>query len=174
MSSTTEEVDSPNPNPLLKKKIVIVRENQFLEEDETVEDPIDSLEIYETIKGINDPEYPFSLEELGIISPEQIQVDSKRRWIKVEYTPTVPNCKLSTLIGLSVRTKLLRSFPSYKYDVVIEKGKHDTEEEINKQVNDKERCFAALEQRGLKRAIDKCLATSLSLTKKEIKKLTKY
>ncbi len=32
---------------------------------------------------------------------------------------------------------------------MIEKGKHDTEEDINKQLNDKERVLAALENANL-------------------------
>ena len=52
-----------------------------------------------------------------------------------------------TLIGLMIRVKLLRSLPStYKVDLMIEKGKHEQEIEVNKQLNDKERVIAALEQ----------------------------
>jgi len=52
-----------------------------------------------------------------------------------------------TLIGLMIRVKLLRSLPStFKVDLVIEKGKHEMEVDVNKQLNDKERVIAALEQ----------------------------
>ncbi len=52
-----------------------------------------------------------------------------------------------TLIGLMIRVKLLRSLPtSFKVDLFIEKGKHELEADVNKQLNDKERVIAALEQ----------------------------
>ncbi len=53
---------------------------------------------------------------------------------------------MATLIGLMIRVKLHRSLPShYKVDITIEKGKHQQEVDINKQLNDKERVLAALE-----------------------------
>ena len=30
----------------------------------------------------------------------------------VEFTPTIPHCSMATLIGLSIRVKLLRSLPT--------------------------------------------------------------
>jgi hypothetical protein len=41
--------------------------------------------------------------------------------------------------------------------VLIEKGKHITEDAINKQLSDKERVYAALETQGLRRIIYKCI-----------------
>ena len=53
---------------------------------------------------------------------------------------------MATLIGLMIRVKLHRGLPdNYKVDINIEKGKHQTENDINKQLNDKERVLAALE-----------------------------
>ena len=57
---------------------------------------------------------------------------------------------MATLIGLMIRVKLHRSLPSrFKVDVYIEKGKHEQEVEVNKQLNDKERVLAALENNNL-------------------------
>lgn len=75
----------------------------------------------------------------------------KNNEIKVFFTPTIPNCSMSTLIGLMIKVKLLNSVSSkYKIDVLIEPGKHYTEDAINKQLNDKERVLAALEIEHLK------------------------
>ena len=58
---------------------------------------------------------------------------------------------MSTLIGHVIKVKLLNTVSSqYKIDVLIEPGKHITEEAINKQLNDKERVYAALESESLK------------------------
>ena len=65
---------------------------------------------------------------------------------------------MATLIGLMIRVKLHRCLPSrYKIDVYIEKGKHETEADINKQLNDKERVLAALENVGLTNMVNKGL-----------------
>ena len=40
--------------------------------------------------------------------------------IKVDFTPTIPNCSMATLIGLMIRVKLLRYLPPrFKVDVNI-------------------------------------------------------
>lgn len=50
--------------------------------------------------------------------------------IKIEFNPTVPHCSLATLIGLSIRIKVLRSIvENVKLDIYIKKGAHTTEEE---------------------------------------------
>lgn len=43
--------------------------------------------------------------------------------------------------------------------VQITKGGHASEDQVNKQLNDKERVAAALENRHLLSMVDKCLAT---------------
>ena len=83
-----------------------------------------------------------------MVTPDLIRVDGTS--IRVDFTPTIPNCTMATLIGLMIRVKLHRSLPSrYKVDVYIESGKHEQETEINKQLNDKERVLAALENANL-------------------------
>ena len=65
---------------------------------------------------------------------------------------------MATLIGLMIRVKLERSLPMrFKVDVNIEEGKHDQEKDINKQLNDKERVLAALENAGLVGMVNKGL-----------------
>ena len=100
------------------------------------------------LRHINDPEHPLSLEQLNVVRPELITVIGEN--VRVEFTPTIPNCTMATLIGLMIRVKLHRSLPArFKVDVYIEQGKHDQQAEINKQLNDKERVLAALENANL-------------------------
>jgi hypothetical protein len=49
------------------------------------------------IRSISDPEHPNTLEELRVVSAPQILV--KDNHVTVEFTPTVPHCGMSTLIG---------------------------------------------------------------------------
>jgi len=49
------------------------------------------------IRSISDPEHPNTLEELRVVSAPQILV--KGNCVTVEFTPTVPHCGMSTLIG---------------------------------------------------------------------------
>lgn len=53
--------------------------------------------VTDLIRFIADPEHPNSLEELRVVSAEQIKIGDNH--IMVEFTPTVPHCGMSTLIG---------------------------------------------------------------------------
>ena len=79
---------------------------------------------------------------------------------------------MATLIGLMIRVKLERSLPMrLKVDVNIEKGKHESEKEINKQLNDKERVLAALENAGLTAMVNKGLVNGERGIEKYLKAL---
>lgn len=135
----------------------------WVDEDEQVEcsdtsdlEPIDQDEIFDLIRSIADPEHPNSLEELRVVSAEQIELGVNR--ILVEFTPTVPHCGMSTLIGLSIRVKLMRCLPPrFKIDMRVKPGSHQSESAVNKQLNDKERVAAALENPALLETVEKCL-----------------
>jgi hypothetical protein len=65
---------------------------------------------------------------------------------------------MATLIGLCIRVKLLRSLPSrFKAVVRITPGTHAQEASVNKQLNDKERVAAALENGHLLDVVNKCV-----------------
>ncbi|KAF8431745.1 FAM96B protein [Boletus edulis BED1] len=124
-------------------------------------EPIDQDEIFELIRSISDPEHPNSLEELRVVSAEQIEVGDNH--IVVEFTPTVPHCGMSTLIGLCIRVRLLRSLPPrFKVDIRVQPGSHQSELAVNKQLNDKERVAAALENPSIVETIEKCIETAES------------
>ncbi|KAG2048793.1 FAM96B protein [Suillus hirtellus] len=119
-------------------------------------EPIDEDEIFDLIRFIADPEHPNSLEELRVVSAEQIKIGDNH--IMVEFTPTVPHCGMSTLIGLSIRVRLMRSLPQrFKVDIRVKPGSHQSELAVNKQLNDKERVAAALENAALLETLEKCL-----------------
>lgn len=68
---------------------------------------------------------------------------------------------MATLIGLSIRVKLLRSLPPrFKVQVEITPGTHASEHSVNKQLADKERVAAALENKHLIEVINQCIAIS--------------
>ena len=135
--------------------------NKNTKDDSDDDEKIDSYEIFDMLRHINDPEHPLTLEKLMVIKPELITIDNETNLIRVEFTPTIPNCSMATLIGLMISVKLQRCLPSrYKIDVFIQNGKHDQETEINKQLNDKERVLAALENPGLINMVNKGLYKS--------------
>jgi metal-sulfur cluster biosynthetic enzyme len=157
-SSSPEELQNPNPIIFKSKGLneEIFYQRKQMELDENVEDEIDNYEIFDIIRTINDPEHPLTLEQLNIVSPNNIYVDHERNYIKIYFTPTIPNCSMSTLIGLMIKVKLLNTVSSkYKIEVFIEPGKHYTEDAINKQLNDKERVYAALESDHLRKLVNK-------------------
>ncbi|MCJ8747411.1 hypothetical protein PDJAM_G00153140 [Pangasius djambal] len=130
------------------------------EEDENVTDPIDDREIFDIIRSINDPEHPLSLEELNVVEQMRVKVNDQESMVSVEFTPTIPHCSMATLIGLSIKVKLLRSLPDrFKIDVHITPGTHASEDAVNKQLADKERVAAALENTHLLEVVNQCLST---------------
>ncbi|KAF8865381.1 hypothetical protein BDZ45DRAFT_444413 [Acephala macrosclerotiorum] len=121
-------------------------------------EPIDEQEIYDLIAPISDPEHPLSLESLGVvklqdvhlISPPDPTNRSALSRVLVELTPTVSHCSLATVIGLGVRVRLEQALPpSFRVEVKIKKDTHGQAEEVNKQLADKERVAAALENKSL-------------------------
>ena len=97
-----------NLNPLIKTQLHKyksdwIKERQKSEKDDSVEDKIDIYEIFDIIRTITDPEHPYNLEELNIISLDDISVDNDNRLITVYFSPTIENCGFASLIGLSIK-----------------------------------------------------------------------
>ncbi|XP_070619130.1 cytosolic iron-sulfur assembly component 2A [Erythrolamprus reginae] len=120
-----------------------------------------ALEVYDLIRNIRDPEKPNTLEELEVVSESCVEVAEIGlgvSLITIRFTPTVPHCSLATLIGLCLRIKLQRCLPfKYKLEIYISEGAHSIEEDINKQINDKERVAAAMENPSLREIVDQCV-----------------
>lgn len=133
--------------------------------------------IFEFIRNIKDPEKDYTLEDLNIINEDSTKIlyNSKNSYeiIEVTWTPTTPNCHLALNIGLSIRKKIADELESYlkevkgrstgnfkyryKLNILVEPGKHVKEEEINRQLNDKERYFAAIENPDILMYINKLI-----------------
>nr|KAF6318321.1 cytosolic iron-sulfur assembly component 2B [Pipistrellus kuhlii] len=151
-----------NANPLIYERSG-ERPVTAVEEDEQVADSIDAREIFDIrrylIRSINDPEHPLTLEELNVVEQVRVQVSDPESTVAVAFTPTIPHCSMATLIGLSIKVKLLRSLPQrFKMDVHITPGTHASEHAVNKQLADKERVAAALENAHLLEVVNQCLS----------------
>uniref|UniRef100_A0A672KKN0 Cytosolic iron-sulfur assembly component 2B n=1 Tax=Sinocyclocheilus grahami TaxID=75366 RepID=A0A672KKN0_SINGR len=136
-----------NANPLIFQR----SEERLLtatDEDEDLADPINDREIFDILS--NDPEHPLSLEELNVVEQMRVNVNDEESTVSVEFTPTIPHCSMATLIGLSIKAKLLRSLPD-RFKVILVS--------INKQLADKERVAAALENSQLLEVVNQCLST---------------
>ena len=97
------------------------------------------------VRHLNDPEYPLTLEQLGVVGFDRIKVtDSK--YVELMFTPTIPHCSMAQIIGLMLKVKLLNNLPkTMKVTVKVTPGTHVKELDINRQINDKERVAAATE-----------------------------
>uniref|UniRef100_A0A0N5A8F9 rRNA methyltransferase 2, mitochondrial n=1 Tax=Syphacia muris TaxID=451379 RepID=A0A0N5A8F9_9BILA len=125
--------------------------------DGTVEDAIDSREIFDLLRDINDPEHPLTLEQLNVVQEDLISVknDDGEVTVDVQFTPTIPHCSMATLIGLAIKVKLFRSLhPSVRIIVRITPGTHNNGDAISKQLADKERVAAAMENPNLMEAVN--------------------
>lgn len=144
-SSSREVVPSPSLTQLGYRSVDDLRET-----------------IYDFLRTIRDPEKPNTLEDLKVVYEEGIFVQEPTEGnvyvVRIEFNPTVPHCSLATLIGLCIRIKVQRSLAhNLKLDIYIKKGAHSTEEEINKQINDKERIAAAMENPNLRQLVESCI-----------------
>jgi metal-sulfur cluster biosynthetic enzyme len=133
------------------------------------EDALTAAEVFDIIRNIQDPEHPHTLEQLGVVSLEQVELrqdNGTTAMVDVRFTPTIPHCSMATLIGLCIRVKLWRSLPSssgkFKVSVQIEPGTHVSENAINKQLRDKERVCAALENKHLAGVVNKCIRNGMN------------
>ncbi|OMO56906.1 hypothetical protein CCACVL1_26182 [Corchorus capsularis] len=152
-----------NANPVVHAK----KERVARSEDPHGDDAVDPLEIYDIlplfsilnfVRDIRDPEHPYSLEQLSVLSEESITVDEKLGRILITFTPTIQHCSMATVIGLCLRVKLKECFPPhFKLDIKVAPGSHADEDSVNKQLNDKERVAAALENPNLRQLVDECL-----------------
>ncbi|KAG5992262.1 hypothetical protein E4U52_002945 [Claviceps spartinae] len=139
-------------------------------DDLSAPEPIDEQEIYDLISTISDPEHPVSLGQLSIVNINDIHINPSPACgvpdsnaivqVMVEITPTVTHCSLATVLGLGVRVRLEQCLPpNYRVDVICRENTHSQDDQVNKQLADKERVAAALENDSLKGVLDKMLET---------------
>ena len=149
-----------NPNPSVYSPTIPRRSYAVsLSDADTGRDGVDAIEVFELLRHINDPEHPLTLEQLDVAKLDFIAVDDGASTLDVRFKPTIPHCSMATLIGLCIRVKLIRARPArFKTTVRIEPGTHMQEESVNKQLNDKERVSAALENANLLELVNRCLA----------------
>ena len=87
------------------------------------------------IRCIEDPEKAASLEDLGVVSEDDVSVSrfpgvAGAYYVRVQLTPTVPHCSLATLIGLCVRVRLQENLDfEHKLDIILKEGSHQTSDE---------------------------------------------
>ena len=119
------------------------------------------------IAPITDPEHPLTLGSLSVVNLPDIHLTPLPTTspsappitiLTVYITPTITHCSLATVIGLGVRVRLENALPSrFRVDVRIKEGTHSTAEQVNKQLGDKERVAAALENGTLMGVLRKML-----------------
>ncbi|KAI4090839.1 MAG: hypothetical protein LQ348_000638 [Seirophora lacunosa] len=145
-------------------------------EDENEVEPIDEQEIYDLIASIQDPEHPLTLGSLSVVNLPDISLTPTlpppssslsnqpttsapvMTTVTVLVTPTITHCSLATVIGLGVRVRLEQALPPrFRVDVRIKEGTHSTAEQVNRQLGDKERVAAALENGTLMGVLRKML-----------------
>lgn len=126
--------------------------------------------ITDLIAPIQDPEHPLTLGSLSVVNLPDISLTPtlppsslpsslpQITTVTVLVTPTITHCSLATVIGLGVRVRLEQSLPPrFRVDVRIKEGTHSTAEQVNRQLGDKERVAAALENGTLMGVLRKML-----------------
>lgn len=120
-----------------------------------------ACDVFDLIRDIRDPEFSQTLEELKVLREELVQVTTSSDVldIRITFVPTVPHCHLATLIGLCIRAKLERDLEHFMHKIYISiaEDAHTSAVEVTKQINDKERVAAALENPQLQETVQECI-----------------
>lgn len=155
---------NPDESPEAADDETSLSSNEENEDDDF--DPIDEQEIFDLIATISDPEHPLTLAQLAVVNLSDIKITNPPNCgggiseVLIKITPTITHCSLATLIGLGIRVRLDRSLPSrYRIKILIKEGTHQLENQVNKQLNDKERVAAACENDQLLNVILQMLST---------------
>jgi len=114
----------------------------------------------ESLAGIKDPEEPFTLEQMKMLSEEDVDVGYHPvPRLRITWKPTNPACTCAVNIGLCIRYKLMTDFPDlpFKVNIYVKEGSHTSPQEVDKQVNDKERVAAALENPDIMQLVTTCI-----------------
>ncbi|ORC92019.1 putative MIP18 family protein [Trypanosoma theileri] len=143
-------------------------------------------DVFYEISTIRDPERTiFTLAELDVVAPERCSVTYNNHeglricmagngsacgdvgvpkptgLVMIVLKPTVPHCSLMGIICLSVYAKLKEVLPSslcdWKIDITLVEGSHLQQDDVEKQIADKERVAAALENETLVKEIDRLI-----------------
>nr|UXY87211.1 protein AE7-like 1 [Cryptomonas sp.] len=138
-----------------------------------------SLIIYLCLKEIKDPEYPYYLYNLNVLHIEgnviEISNTDQILFISIFIIPTYNLCSMTSVIGLSVENTLLHSsvfkilfsfFPidwGWNFCINIPSDMHVSGLNVTKQLNDRERISAAIENSSIRNVIKS------SYSKKNIK-----
>ncbi|KAF7195151.1 hypothetical protein HII31_03357 [Pseudocercospora fuligena] len=136
------------------------------DDDDEAREEIDEQEVYDLISSITDPEHPLTLGSLGVVNLEDIKIippsspRSRISSVQVLITPTTSACSLTTVIGLGVKVRLVNALPPrFRVDVRIKEGTSTSADEANKQLGDKERVAAAMENRNLINMVNHMLSS---------------
>ena len=103
-----------------------------------------------------------TLNQLDIVHEDRVlcSQEDNLRVARVYLKPTNPSCHLVQQIALSIYCKLeenLLDFESLKLELLLEEDSHSDIGGVQKQINDKERVCAALENEDIRKFIDKLI-----------------
>lgn len=134
--------------------------------------------VFSILKEIRDPEFPCYLFSLNILCLEKISIENyilnQNTTINIVIAPTYNRCTMSSIIGLSIKNILFNEltgtffkfyFPttwSWKYCTIIPSWFHIKGPMLTKQLNDKERISAAIENPSIRNIIKFAYYKSIS------------
>ncbi|ADM12449.1 iron-sulfur cluster assembly protein CIA2 [Encephalitozoon intestinalis ATCC 50506] len=130
---------------------------------------ITQYSVFELIRDIRDPEHSYTLEQLGVVSREGITIgliDSDGiapsaglpiKYIKVMFKPTIPHCSMAAIIGLCIKAQINQYIENHFIQVHIVNDGHINFKALNKQLDDKDRVLAAMENETLLDLMKECL-----------------
>lgn len=119
--------------------------------------------VFELIRHIKDPEHPYSLETLNVVSIDSVIIENIStkyndglRKITILFQPTIPHCSMAAIIGLCIFHVVKSKLDTFWISVKIIENTHINWHMLNKQLNDKDRVNAALENTSILDIVHDC------------------
>ncbi|KAF3623474.1 MIP18 family protein [Capsicum annuum] len=106
------------------------------------------------------PEFWFRQSESGKLYMVRVGIDRRPQQKKEKLKNMTGDCLTREVDLAGISGFRLARGGAWMVDIKVAPGSHADEESVNKQLNDKERVAAAMENPNLRQLVDECLCSS--------------
>ncbi len=114
---------------------------------------MDKNDVIEVLRKINDPEFPVSVVDMGIVGEDDITVEEGK--VSVTFTPTSSMCPMGGVIGVIIKN-VLEDKLGVDVEVKVRPGTHINEEAINDMLSNKARYNQVVKQLKESGMLERC------------------
>jgi len=108
-----------------------------------MESKMQKEKILDILRKVNDPEFPMSVVELGVVDEKSITV--KNNFVEIEFTPTTPFCPEGIALGVLIKYAVEEALGK-KVSVKVKRGTYLKEDMVNDLLRNEARYAEALQR----------------------------